>query len=295
MALRSCSTRNGLHSSSLSSSKHSLEKAVNSRDVELAASTQSCKDKEQLLSKSGSLLEAAHDAKRQTDESLAIYKENNARLQDKLKASAAEITKGNAIITKLQADGRALKGKLRLKASVMMQQQEHAQQKASELEAADRAAAAQRASAAELRAEKERAEESAASCKAQLVEAQELLRSNQQVIQWLNKELNDAQTGCRPFVSVPSRASTYRPATLGNTIGKPAPFSAYSPATGSSPSSDEKENDIELKGGKTEIVPGSALASLRSRAGIALAAGAHETTNTGTDFPSALPPSTPAI
>lgn len=45
-----------------------------------------------------------------------MYKENNARLQEKLRASAAEIVKGNSIIAKLQSECRELKSKLKLKA-----------------------------------------------------------------------------------------------------------------------------------------------------------------------------------
>ena len=60
---------------------------------------------------------------------------------------------------------------------------------------------------AELKADKSRAEESASANKQQLAEAHELLRSNQQVIQWLNKELNESQMGrSRPFASMVPRA-----------------------------------------------------------------------------------------
>ena len=78
------------------------------RDVELSAALQSAKDKEANLSKTAKLHEAANDAKRQLEDSLNVFKENNSKLQEKLRVSGAEITKGNAIINKLQNDGRAL-------------------------------------------------------------------------------------------------------------------------------------------------------------------------------------------
>ena len=53
-----------------------------------------------------------------------MYKENNSRLHEKLKVSSAEIAKGNSIIHKLQSDARSLRSKLRLKAAVLLQQQE---------------------------------------------------------------------------------------------------------------------------------------------------------------------------
>lgn len=55
-----------------------------------------------------------------------MHKDNAARLHEKLKLSAAEITKGNDIISRLQSECRELKGKLRLKATVLVQQQARA-------------------------------------------------------------------------------------------------------------------------------------------------------------------------
>ena len=96
---------------------------------------------------------------------------------------------GNQIIHKLQNDGKALKSKLRLKAAVMLQQQEHAAQKQAELDASERGNAELRTQAAELKGDKERSEEAHAACKQQLSEAQDLLRSNQQagaLVLWLS-------------------------------------------------------------------------------------------------------------
>jgi hypothetical protein len=64
----------------------------------------------------------------------------------------------------------------------MLQQQEHSAQKHAELDACEKGAAELRTHAAELSAERERAEQAHAACKAQLAEAQELLRTNQQVM-----------------------------------------------------------------------------------------------------------------
>ena len=84
--------------SKLSAQSHKLEKELAAKQVELAAALQSAKDKEALLAKMTSLHEAATDAKRQLEDSLGMYKDNNAKLQEKLKLSASEITKGNTII-----------------------------------------------------------------------------------------------------------------------------------------------------------------------------------------------------
>jgi hypothetical protein len=236
------------------------------------------RDKEALNARVSSLLDSAHEAKRQQEAVTGTHKENNGRLQEKVKAASTEIARGNAIIGKLQADTRALKGKLALKNSVLMQQQEHATHQAAEMDAIERAAADMRSQCAELRAGKQRAEEATAALKERLVEAQELLRSNQQVIQWLNKELNDAQTGGPPFLGAPGRVAAFRPTGLAM---KGATFASGSP------------NLCEPIAHGTEKPRVAALSSLRSRAGIAIAghvAPSGETTSTGGGFADYLSP-----
>ena len=172
---------------------------------------QSVADKEALLSKMSSLLEISTEAKRQVSEQAEMHKESASRLRMKLTASSSEITKGNQIIAKLQSDGQALRGKLKLKQAVVQQLQEQGSQKDASLHSADKAAAELRARIAELTNEKERADEGCANAKAQLAEAQELLKSNQQVIQWLNKELNDAQTSHRSYAPASSFGAAANP------------------------------------------------------------------------------------
>ena len=284
--------------SSLSASKHALEKTASARDVELSALTQALRDKDELLARTSSHLEAAQGAKRQQDEVLELYKYNNFKLQEKIKASAAEITKGNQIIGQLQGDARALRAKLRLKAAVMLQQQEQAAQKQQAAETADRACSELRAQMAETNAGKERAEESLTACRQQLAEAQELLRSNQQVIQWLNKELNDAQTGQRVhtagaslMAAQSSRVAAFRPtmpplprptdATMGQASGSSAGAGGDYASTCSKPSA------------TASGAPSSAMTSLRSRAGLAYVDGSKgsELASGFSDFNQYLNPS----
>jgi chromosome segregation ATPase len=91
-----------------------------------------------------------------------MHKENAARLRMKLAASSSEITKGNQIIAKLQSDGQALRGKLKLKQAVVQQLQEQGSQKEASLHSADRGASELRARIAELTNDKERADEGCA-------------------------------------------------------------------------------------------------------------------------------------
>lgn len=258
----------------MTTTTHSLEKKASARDVELSASTQALRDKDELLARTSSLLDAAEASKRQKDETLEMYKDNCLKLQDKLKASAAEITKGNQIIGQLQADVRAQRAKLRLKAAMILQHQEQATTKQQAIESSERTSSELRAQIAELNASKERSEESLASSRQQLAEAQELLRSNQQVIQWLNKELNDAQSGQHlrktgpTMLTQPLKPTSFRPSL---------PVATPSDATGelfASSSSGTGGDSIHMASNSCHAASSksgwnSATPNLRSRAGLA--------------------------
>lgn len=286
---------------SLSASKHLLEKSASARDVELSALTQSVRDKEELLVRTCSQLEAAEAAKRQNHETLEFYKENNFKLQENLKATAAEITKGNQIIGQLQGEVRALRAKLRLKMAAAQQQQEQISAKQQEVDACERTCGDLRAQIAELNAAKERSEESLATCRQQLTEAQDLLRSNQQVIQWLNKELNDAQTGQRmhsannSLTAVSSlKAATTRPALPSSVYASASGTTSGLHASGSSATGGNyAANSITSTG--TLSASHSTMAGLRSRAGLAFVEnsnkGQFDTSPGFSDFSQYLNPS----
>jgi len=66
---------------------------------------------------------AAENAADRTKESLDVYKNNNKTLTAKLAASSAEINKGNEVISKLSAEYRANKQKLKMKSELLRNQE----------------------------------------------------------------------------------------------------------------------------------------------------------------------------
>jgi len=271
----------------LSSANHSLEKAAGASRVELAALGASVADKENLAARTSSLLEASADAKRSLEESLAAHKENNARLQSKLKVSAAEILKGNQIIGKLQADVRSLRAKLKLRAAALLQATEATANRQRELDEAGRAAAELRAAVAIASNERAKAEEASAEHRRALGEAQELLRSNQQVIQWLNKELNDTQAGTRAHSAAAllaaAKGSAFRPSLpRAAAVERPASMAACdNPAAAQAPAG----------GLRTELRSKAALAALGAAVGAPPNADDPPAARAGTGFSEYLAPS----
>ena len=75
--------------------------------------TEQLVDKDEIIAKSVALQKASEDAKDNMEEKLQTYITNNEILQEKLRLTAAEITKGNQVIARLQADGNSLKKRRR--------------------------------------------------------------------------------------------------------------------------------------------------------------------------------------
>jgi predicted nucleic acid-binding Zn-ribbon protein len=81
------------------------------------------KDKDELLVNLRERLEAAESHKHSLEESLSETRTSAARSEERVAAVSAEIRKGNAIIEKLQTDNKSAKGKAKLKAAVITQQE----------------------------------------------------------------------------------------------------------------------------------------------------------------------------
>lgn len=69
------------------------EKQLTQSNVRASALEQQLRDKDSVLAKTTELLDAAHVHKHEVEESLKMYRDNHARLQQKLELSISEINK----------------------------------------------------------------------------------------------------------------------------------------------------------------------------------------------------------
>lgn len=69
------------------------DKQINQLEMRSAALQQQVIDKEEVITKTSDLLQAAQVHKQEIEESLKVYRDNHARLQQKLEMSIAEINK----------------------------------------------------------------------------------------------------------------------------------------------------------------------------------------------------------
>ncbi|KAG1691042.1 hypothetical protein DVH05_027325 [Phytophthora capsici] len=183
------------------------EKQINALQVRADALQQQLADKEDVIKKTTDVLQSAKAHNEEVDESLKMYRDNHARLQQKLELSISEINKGNEIIERIQNENRTLKSKMRMKARIIKQQEQFVEEKQLQRE---EALLELKSTKDDLRKRDEHVSQLKDTIKElsqKLEDSNKLLASNQQVITWLNKEINEAQLGHQ-------RRSTAHPSVL---------------------------------------------------------------------------------
>jgi spindle assembly abnormal protein 6 len=176
------------------------EREIGERDLHIASFKEQLSNKEQLVANQTSQLDQATAQRKSIEDSLSMSKQQVNTLEEKFGLSAQEIAKGNQIIQKLRNDNKQFKAKLRLKAEALSQQEKS-------LVDVERAEETGRhlveEKAQELLRGKEREErqrQDIEDLKRKLAEAHEVLKSNHDVIEYLNRQLTERDLKSLPPV-----------------------------------------------------------------------------------------------
>jgi len=231
---------------SLEESNTVLERDLTRAQTKIEGLTEQLSDKDEIIAKSVALQKASEEAKDNMEEKLQTYITNNEILQEKLRLTAAEITKGNQVIARLQADGKQLKEKTKMKSEVIRRQENLVTElrgKITDLESKLSASgdniSSQKLHMTSLQRQLDDANE-------RINESTKLIASNQEVITYLNEEINKWQLGMRSQTQVninsvspettksSTNMSSYRTALLATDLSR------------NSVSSPEWEKDIGL-------------------------------------------------
>uniref|UniRef100_L7LVK4 Putative tropomyosin n=1 Tax=Rhipicephalus pulchellus TaxID=72859 RepID=L7LVK4_RHIPC len=164
----------------------SLRSQVDKLEAELS-------QKSQLLAETKQLLDSCEQKKRQAEALLEQRQAQLGRREAAVKTLSDDILKGNEIIKRLQAELRANHAKLRLRSEVITKQEdvltEKEQQVQSLVRKLDDLELANKKKEAEVAQAQQRVEE----VEKKLAECQKQVKTNENVIQWLNKQLNSYQ------------------------------------------------------------------------------------------------------
>ncbi|KAK3238212.1 hypothetical protein CYMTET_27296 [Cymbomonas tetramitiformis] len=222
----------------MDSDVHERDKGLTQHQIELSGLKQQVTDKDELLKTLRQQLEAAEKHKAALEQSWQETRSASNRAEERVTAVSSEVKKGNQIIERLQSELRSAKAKSKLKAAVIAQQENLSNERQSTVDKLTRELGSKRLDADSLQEENVNLKTRVEDQKKKLEESQALLQSNQQMIQWLNQQVNEAQLGTmgsgsrysfRPSINpLPLQA---RSAAGTPTVGGPTPSSSSRPFT----------------------------------------------------------------
>uniref|UniRef100_A0A8D2ILV9 Spindle assembly abnormal protein 6 homolog n=1 Tax=Varanus komodoensis TaxID=61221 RepID=A0A8D2ILV9_VARKO len=172
---------------------HEKEKQVNQLQTRVAVLDQELKDKNELVVRTKEVLDATQEQKANLEKNTEKKQIQIEKLEATLKSLSAELLKANEIIKKLQGDIKTLMSKLKLKNTVTIQQEKLLAEKEEKLQKEQKELQDAECSLREKEQEVCKLREQLETTVQKLEESKHLLKTNENVITWLNKQLNEIQ------------------------------------------------------------------------------------------------------
>ncbi|KAK3533371.1 hypothetical protein QTP70_019315 [Hemibagrus guttatus] len=172
---------------------HEKERLVNQLQTRVAVLEQEIKDKDQLILRTKEVLEATQQQKTSVEETAECKQLQIGRLESTVKSLSEELIKANGIIKKLQGDLKALVGKIKVKNTVTVSQEKVLQETTDRLQREQRELQDTQHRLRLKEDEVSKLQEQLESTVKKLDESKEVLKTNENVITWLNKQLNENQ------------------------------------------------------------------------------------------------------
>uniref|UniRef100_A0A7N5ZSV7 Spindle assembly abnormal protein 6 homolog n=1 Tax=Anabas testudineus TaxID=64144 RepID=A0A7N5ZSV7_ANATE len=177
--------------STLDTEVHDKERLVSQLQMRVAVLEQEIKDKDQLMRRTKEVLEATQQQKESVEENAESKELQIRKLEAAVKSLSEELIKANGIIKKLQGEVRSLIAKIKVKNSVTVSQEKVLQDTSEKLQNVEKdlQSVQQQLITKDVSNLKEQLE----STVQKLNESREVLKTNENVISWLNKQLNEKQ------------------------------------------------------------------------------------------------------
>ncbi|XP_067893671.1 spindle assembly abnormal protein 6 homolog isoform X2 [Heterodontus francisci] len=214
---------------------HEKDKLINQLQTRVAVLEQEIKDKDQLVSRTKEVLEATQEQKLSFEENSEKKQVQVEKLEATVKSLSEELLKANKIIKKLQGDMKALMGKLKLKNTVTIQQEKLLSENGKQLQKEQRELQEARQTLQLKGKEVSKLQEQLEETMEKLEESKQLLKTNENVITWLNKQLNENQMmrkqeimGPSGIVSASGSNGIFKRGTVHHNISEKNPFSVVS-------------------------------------------------------------------
>merc|ERR1712154_479954 len=151
------------------------------------------------MGNNSNLLLSEQAMKKSMSEQMNLYKQNSEKQEKKIKECIKEINKGNSIISHLQNEIRNQRNKNKIKEQKLANMEQVNSNKSDGMNRLEEALKEKDAEIEKLKSEQKEYKKTLISCKEKLGESQKAIESNQRVIAYLNKQLNDNQMGNNMF------------------------------------------------------------------------------------------------
>ncbi|GFS17218.1 spindle assembly abnormal protein 6-like protein [Elysia marginata] len=176
---------------SLEGGKLDRDKSCNQLMTRVAVLEQELKDKVELLTKSNDLLSSEKEKKKHIESDQESKQREVTKLEGKVKAMADELKKGNEIIKKLQGEVKAYHAKVKLRTQIATEQEKLLREKDNELEKLRQELANTSDKLRDSQDKNHKLTSNLESATQKLEESRKLLKTNENMIQWLNKQINE--------------------------------------------------------------------------------------------------------
>jgi len=174
------------------------EREIGELKVQLSSLRENLSAREQLVASQAAQGDQAAAQRKSLEEMLAHCRQQNQALEEKFALSVQEIAKGNQIIQSLHTGAKQAKAKLKLKSNALAQQEKAALELSRAEELGKHALEEKERDIARGKEREERLQQDLADLKRKLTEAHEVLRSNQDVIEYLNRQLTERELRAIP-------------------------------------------------------------------------------------------------
>uniref|UniRef100_A0A8C2GU77 Spindle assembly abnormal protein 6 homolog n=1 Tax=Cyprinus carpio TaxID=7962 RepID=A0A8C2GU77_CYPCA len=179
--------------STLDTECHEKERLVNQLQTRVAVFEQEIKDKEQLVLRTKEVLEATQQQKNSVEGNVESKQLQISMLEATVRSLSEELIKANGIIKKLQGDLKTLIGKIKVKNTVTVSQEKILQETTEKLQREQRELQDTQQQLRQKEEEVMKLKEQLEATVQKLDESREVLKTNENVITWLNKQLNENQ------------------------------------------------------------------------------------------------------
>ncbi|BFZ10484.1 hypothetical protein BsWGS_13523 [Bradybaena similaris] len=201
---------------SLEQSCQEKEKSISHLQTRVAVLEQELKDKAELLSKSNDLFGLEKDKKKHLEADLESKNKEINKLEAKIKAMGDELKKGNNIIEKFQARVKSDGSKIKLCRQITTEQERLLGEKDRELEKIRQDLATTKNKLQEREDENHKLSKNFETAAQKLEETSKALKSNELMIQWLNKEINEQKISQNVLGKFELQSSSSVPQRLAN-------------------------------------------------------------------------------